>query len=119
MSYGQELILDMHGCDVTFFTRPSIEGYFKELCEVINMEACDAHFWEDEYIMDKSNPKIVGISAIQFIVMSSITIHALSMLRSVYVNVCSGKEFSVQAAEVFTANWFEANNWHAHNIIRE
>ena len=34
-SYGKEFILDLHGCDVTKFTRPAIERFCEELCELI------------------------------------------------------------------------------------
>ena len=34
--YGVELILDLHHCDVSKFTRKSIEQYFERLCDLID-----------------------------------------------------------------------------------
>ena len=36
--YGQELILDLHGCDNRKFTRGDIEQFCRELCDLIDME---------------------------------------------------------------------------------
>ena len=41
--YGIELILDMHGCDTSKFTRVSITEYFERLCELIDMQREDLH----------------------------------------------------------------------------
>ena len=45
--YGQELILDLHDCDSSRFTRDDIQRYCEELCQLIEMERCDLHFWDD------------------------------------------------------------------------
>ena len=45
--YGLELILDLHGCDSSRFTRSSIRDFFRQLCNLIDMEQCDLHFWDD------------------------------------------------------------------------
>ena len=36
--YGKELILDLHGCETSQFTRSSIEQFCTQLCELIDME---------------------------------------------------------------------------------
>ena len=46
-SYGCELLLDLHGYDVSTFTRESLKEYFSKLCEGIDMEQCDLHFWDE------------------------------------------------------------------------
>lgn len=98
--YGKELILDMHDCNV--FDEKNIRLYFRELCELIDMEACDVHFW----IGEDDDPKISGTSAIQFIVTSNITIHALPRLKKVFINIFSCKDFSTTDAMTFTMNFF-------------
>ena len=45
--YGSELILDLHNCDPTTFTRKHIRNYFKEICSLIDMERTDLHWWDD------------------------------------------------------------------------
>jgi len=42
--YGVELILDLHGCDATTFTRDNITAYFERLCELIDMQREALHF---------------------------------------------------------------------------
>lgn len=45
--YGLELIADLHNCDATQFTRSSIKAFLRELCDLIDMERCELHFWDD------------------------------------------------------------------------
>lgn len=109
MSYGKELIIDIHGCDVSTFNRESIEKYFIELCELIDMQREDLHFWDDEGVPEeekRTEPHVVGISAVQFILTSSVTIHALTLMRAIYVNIFSCKEFNSAHAKSFTQKWF-------------
>ncbi len=44
--YGQELILDLHGCDASTFNRKSLDGYFETLCKAIKMQKCERYFWD-------------------------------------------------------------------------
>lgn len=109
MSYGKELILDLHDCNPTTFTRDSIARYFAELCDLIEMEACDLHFWDDADVPEgerQTDPRTTGTSAVQFILTSNITIHTLDKLAAVYVNLFSCKEFDGDAAAEFTGSWF-------------
>ncbi len=108
--YGKELILDLHGCNPSKFTRKSIRRYFKELVDLIDMERGPLYFWdykgmEEEY--KKAPDHLKGTSAIQFISTSNITIHALDVLKNVYLNVFSCKDFNEGIVIVFSNRWFE------------
>ena len=46
--YGYELIIDLHQCDPTLFNRKDLTRFFDELCELIDMEQEDLHFWDYE-----------------------------------------------------------------------
>ena len=46
-TYGKELIIDLHKCDPTTFTRKSIRMYFKDLCVLIDMDRCKLCWWDD------------------------------------------------------------------------
>ena len=119
--YGIELILDLHGCDVSKFTRDSITKYFERLCEVIDMQREDLHFWDDVGVSEEdrqTSPHTQGTSAVQFILTSSIVIHALDQLKSVYVNMFSCKNFDPTLAEKFTVEWFGAGHCRARFIER-
>ena len=92
--YGIELILDLHGCDVVKFTRPSITEYFEKLCVLIDMQREDLHFWDDVGLSEEdkqTSPHTQGTSAVQFILTSSIVIHTLDQLQAVYINIFSCK----------------------------
>lgn len=120
-AYGQELILDLHSCDASRFTRPSIEEFCSELCELIDMERCDLHFWDDVGVPEteqQTNPRTKGTSAVQFILTSTIVIHTLDLMNVVYINIFSCKDFDANTAAEFTANWFASTDWTSHIITR-
>ncbi len=107
--YGKELILDLHECDVKKMTRPYIREYFEQLCEKIDMKRCDLHFWDDEGVAEEdkqTSPHTTGVSAVQFILTSNITIHTLSLLKKVFINVFSCKEFDAPLVRIFSKEWF-------------
>ena len=119
--YGIELILDLHGCDVSKFTRASITEYFERLCELIDMQREDLHFWDDVGISEEdkqTSPHTQGTSAVQFILTSSIVIHALDQMRAVYINIFSCKVYDPAVAEKFSAEWFGAADCSARLIDR-
>ena len=118
--YGKELILDLRQCAPS--NRSEIKEFCRQLCELIGMERCDFHFWDDEGVPEKdrqTNPKTTGISAIQFILTSSIVIHYLSKLSAVYINIFSCEEFDTQVAENFTVKWFESKDHNSQVVIRQ
>ena len=119
--YGIELILDLHGCDPSTFTRDSISAYFEELCVLIDMQREDLHVWDDVGVPEdqqQTSPHTQGTSAVQFILTSSIVIHALDQMRAVYINMFSCKEFDPKIAEQFTVKWFAATDCSARFIDR-
>lgn len=120
-SYGKELILDLHECDSNTFTRKSIEKYFIELCELIDMERCELFWWDDLDIPEEekqTESHLKGTSAIQFIMTSNITIHTLDLLGNVYLNIFSCKDFNDSDAVEFSEKWFEGNIVSSHTIER-
>ncbi len=108
-AYGSELILDLHHCKVDSFTREVIRAYCKSLCQVIGMQPEELHFWDDEDVPvadRQTSAQTKGTSAVQFIITSSITIHALDLLGNVYVNIFSCKDFNEEVAVLETLRWF-------------
>ena len=120
-TYGKELILDLHGCDPQTFTRDSIENYFEELCDLIDMERCELYWWDDYEVPDdekQTEPRLKGTSAVQFIITSNITIHTLDLMKNVYLNIFSCKDFDPAIAKQFSEEWFKGNTVNEHIIIR-
>lgn len=110
MTYGKELIIDLHDCDPTTFTRKSIRKYFKLLCKRIDMKAEKLCWWDDYGLEEEFQQKEThtkGTTAVQFILTSNITIHTLDILKNVYINVFSCKDFDTEMAKKFSAEWFK------------
>ena len=107
--YGKELIIDLHDCDVSTFNRKSLDAYFEKLCKAIKMHKCERYFWDDAGVPKEerqSEPHLKGTSAIQFIMTSNITIHTLDILKKVYINIFSCKDFDADIAAEFSRKWF-------------
>lgn len=119
--YGVEVLLDLHDCDSSRFNRAAIEEFCAELCDLIEMERCDLHFWDDVGIPEEeqqTNPKTKGTSAVQFILTSTIVIHTLDLMKAAYVNIFSCKEFDTEEAAKFTVNWFGSTDWTVNVVTR-
>ncbi len=120
--YGKELILDIHNCDPAAFTRKHIRTYFKRLCLLIDMERADLHWWDDLHTPKdekETEPHLKGTTAIQFIKTSNITIHTLDLLKSVYLNIFSCKDFDSEIVKQFTEEWFKGKIVNNHVIERK
>lgn len=120
-SYGIELILDLKACNPETFTRESLTRFFEELCDLIGMEQCDLHFWDDVGVPEdecQTDPNLKGTSAVQFILTSSIVIHCLDLLGTVYVNLFSCKDFDPMVATNFICDWFEGEIDHVAVLER-
>ena len=108
-AYGFELILDLHDCDSSAFNRRTIDKFFTELCDLISMEKAEVHWWDDVGVPSEeqqTDPHTKGTSAVCFILTSTIVIHTLDILKTVYVNIFSCKTFDPSIAAEFTKDWF-------------
>lgn len=120
MSYGMELVLDLHDCDVRLFNREDITAWYTDVMEMANVEPGPLHFWDfegfwinlwwkwfDPKELKKNAPSYLkGTSAVQFIKTSSITIHALDDLESLYVNFFSCDDFIAKDIVEYTEAYF-------------
>ena len=121
MPYGYELILDIHNCNESKFTRNDIEKYFIMLCDLIGMQRENLYFWDYQGVPleeRSTESHLLGTSAVQFISTSNITIHALDLLRTVFINIFSCKPFNYQTAKQFSADWFEGDIINCHEVER-
>ena len=119
--YGFELIMDLHGCDVSKFNRTSLDNYFEKLCKAIDVVKCERYFWDDVGVSPEerqTSPQTKGTSAVQFILTSNIVIHTLDEFGAVYVNIFSCKPFDREVAEQLTSEWFGTNKCMTHFIER-
>ena len=112
-TYGFELILDLHGCSPATFTRSRLDQYFTKLCQVIDMEKAETHYWDDVGVPTderQTSPQTKGTSAVCFILTSTIVVHTLDLLSAVYVNIFSCKAFDPEVATEVTKEWFQAGS---------
>ncbi len=120
--YGKEMLLDLHDCDAARFTREHLEEFFVGLClDVLKMDRHDLHFWDDEGVPPdemQTDPKTVGITAVQFIMFSNVTVHCLTLLRQVFINIFSCKDFDAQDAFKFCKEFFGAVRWRMRVVHR-
>jgi len=109
--YGKEMILDLHECNKELMTKEHLDHYFDELCNLIDMEQVKQMYWVEDEGIDpeeyKANPHLQGVSAVQFIKTSNITVHTISGLGNVYINIFSCKDFDARLAEGFSIGFFE------------
>ena len=107
MSYGKELILDIHNCNMRF-SRDSIHVFMRQLCSLLNMTRADLHFWDydDEEEKEAAPPHLAGTSAVQFITTSNITIHTLDKLNAVYLNIFTCADLNSNKVAQFCASFW-------------
>jgi len=114
-----ELVMDLHDCDRTLFTRDDIRKFMVGLCNRIAMDREAIHFWDYEgadRMKSRAPPHLKGVTAVQFIKTSNITLHALDDLGRVYLNVFSCKEFDVAVAVAYANEYFGAG-WCGHHAF--
>lgn len=111
--YGLELIADLHGCDLSDLSKEKLGKFFVELCDRIKMvRHGEPIFWEDH----SDIPHLRGTSGIQFIETSNIVCHPLPMLKAVYLNVFSCKEFDTDDALKFCVEFWGAKSEN-HTVV--
>ncbi len=123
--YGKELILDLHECRGLPAghreARVNILRFCTRLCNEIDMVREDLYFWDDEGVPEEereTEPHLVGTSAVQFIRTSNITIHTLPMLKAVYINIFSCKDFEADVVAELAAEWFKGDVHHKAVVER-
>ncbi len=120
--YGKELILDIHNCDSSKFNRRSIKSYIQQLCKLIEMERCKLCWWDDYGVPveeQETEPHLKGTTAVQFIKTSNILIHTLDLLKNVYINIFSCKDFDADLAKNFSKEWFKGKIVNSYMLERK
>ena len=120
--YGYSSVLDVVDCNPDTFTRDSIEQFVVGLCEAIDMEREDLHFWdyEDDPEGYAAAPAhLRGVSAVQFIKTSSIVIHTLDDLKVVFIDLFSCKEYEPYTVSAIAQSHFEGRVRSLKTFARE
>jgi len=111
--YGPELILDLHGCNVSTFSRKSLRAFGRALCKVIDMtpHKFRSEPWDDDGVAPEDcqvKPETKGYTAVQFLMESSILTHTLELTSAAYINIFSCNDFDRHKAKSFAKKWFGA-----------
>ena len=115
-NYGLELIMDLKDCDLSDLSSEKLSRFFVELCDRVDMvRHGDPMFWEDH----SDIPHLNGISAIQFIETSNVVCHALPLLKAVYLNLFSCKEFDPDDTLKFCLEFWKASSENHTVVVRE
>lgn len=120
--YGYSSVLDVVECDSGTFTRESIERFMIELCDTIDMEREDLHFWDYEGDPEgyaAAPTHLRGVSAVQFIKTSSIVIHTLDDLRVVFIDLFSCKEYDPHVVKALVESHFKGEVLSFKTFARE
>ncbi len=100
--YGYSSVLDVKDCDPSTFTRESIGDFLAALCDAIDMEREELHFWDyqdDPEGYAAAPVHLRGTSAVQFIKTSSIVIHTLDDRNVVFIDLFSCKKYDPRLVE--------------------
>jgi len=115
--YGKEMILDLRNCETLPCKRKFLKEFLEQLCELIDMEREKLCFW-DYYghpkAYEKAADHLKGITAVQFISTSNITIHTIDVQKKVLINVFSCKDFDPDKVETFCEAWFAGDVWRSY-----
>lgn len=103
-NYGQEVVVDLQNVPPEVFNLATIQAFASDLCEEIGMNKGPFYNWGTEEDNGKyaDEPKKDGISVVQFLWESSITIHALDLIQKVFINVFSCKAIDVEKVREFS-----------------
>ena len=109
--YGKHLVCSASGCKDTIRSIGMIEDFIKDLVLAINMTAFG------EPIVARFGRDIEeGISAVQLIETSAITIHTNDIAKDMYLDVFSCKNFSEDTVAHQVETYFNPTTYH-HTIL--
>jgi S-adenosylmethionine decarboxylase len=118
--YGMEFILDIHDVDRDLVNEENVKKFAADLCDEIEMKKGPLHSWGSNTDLDAyKNPKVDGISAIQFLYTSNITVHCIEELGKVFINVFSCRNFDIEKVKSFSSKVWGGKIVSEHNIVRK
>ena len=102
--WGKSIAIDLYGCEHEKLTDPELlEDFVRRVIKVVEMEAhgpCHV----DRF----GEGKIEGLSAMQFIKTSAITVHLDEVGNRAFIDIFSCKDFNPDIATSFAQQFFSA-----------
>lgn len=112
--YGQHMMASLAGCNNNLLETIKIAEYFKELVQAIDMVA-----YGDPLIARFGSGIEEGISGVQLIETSAITIHTNDMALDLYLDVFSCKEYDNQIVLDITHKYFSPREVSYEVVLRK
>jgi S-adenosylmethionine/arginine decarboxylase-like enzyme len=111
--YGRHLIASARGCNDALLDRQTIVRFLTEMTRRIDMVAFG------QAIVERFGGGIeTGISGVQLIETSAITLHTNDAARDLYLDVFSCKDFSAEAALDVVREYFAPKGIEQQEILR-
>ena len=115
--YGKQLLLDAEECNGNILSIQMVTDFIKQLVKEIDMLAWDDPLVE-HFPQDDSIGSVKGISAVQLIYTSSITLHGHDNTRDMYLDVFSCKDFCKEEVEKFVTKFFKPKSITSQVVLR-
>jgi S-adenosylmethionine/arginine decarboxylase-like enzyme len=112
--YGKHVILTAGGCNPALLEKSKIAEFCKDMVVRIDMVPFGEPFVERFGGGDE-----VGISAVQLIQTSAITIHTNDEARDMYLDVFSCKDFDAATVIKTVEDWFSPKSIVSETLLRK
>ncbi len=112
--YGKHVMLTASGCSDALTDKAAIADFCRDMVKRIDMVPFGEPFVERFGEGDE-----VGISAVQLIQTSAITIHTNDDARDMYLDVFSCKDFTAEAVVQAVEDWFKPQATHQETVLRK
>jgi len=112
--YGKHVMLTASGCSAALLEKSTIADFCRDMVKRIDMVPFGEPFVERFGEGDE-----VGISAVQLIQTSAITIHTNDEARDMYLDVFSCKDFEAEAVVKAVEDWFAPAGIDSRTLLRK
>ncbi|MFA6519174.1 MAG: S-adenosylmethionine decarboxylase [Candidatus Shapirobacteria bacterium] len=114
LHWGKSTSIDLFGCDLKLISKPQpIKKFVSGIIKKINMTAHGPC-----YIERFGQGNLEGLSAMQFIETSSITVHCDEPQCRAFIDIFSCKDFDEKKAQKFAVSYFKAKTSKAKTTYR-
>lgn len=115
-SWGLLTSLDLKNCHPDLVrSKEAIHQYIIEACDLIDMK----RFGDPTIINFGEDERVAGFSMAQFIETSMISGHFANMTNNVYLDVFSCKIYNPYILSKFSKEYFKAQDFEMHFILRK
>jgi S-adenosylmethionine/arginine decarboxylase-like enzyme len=112
--YGRHLIASARGCNEALLDKPTMARFLAEMTRRIDMVAFGPPF------VERFGGGIeIGISGVQLIETSAITVHTNDGARDLYLDVFSCKDFSATVALGVVREYFAPQEINHQELLRQ